>query len=75
MSYTRPFTITTSALDLADENSEQIGKLSSSALIASPQLRKQNRIRTIARAIAKLQQTSGMQRIASDKCGHWEVQK
>ena len=75
MSYTRPFTITTSALDLADEISEQIGKLSSSALIASPHLRKQNCIKTIARAIVKLQQVGEPQRVGSDKTGHWEVQK
>ena len=45
MSYTPPFTITTDILNLVAAISEQVGELSASALLASPQLRKQNRIK------------------------------
>ena len=124
MSYKPPFTITSEILNLVADISQQVGRLDASALNASPQLRKQNRIktlaqnapvtapenapvnfegmktpeailpllqdnnqltrqqlakhigkdvRTIARAIAKLQQTGQLTRIGSDKTGHWEV--
>ena len=52
MSYTPPFTITTDILNLVAAISEQVGELSASALLASPQLRKQNRIKTIAGTLA-----------------------
>ena len=47
MSYKPPFTITTDILNLVANISEQVGRLNTSALNASPQLRKQNRIKTI----------------------------
>ena len=52
MSYTPPFTITTDILNLVAAISEQVGELSASALLASPQLRKQNRIKTITGTLA-----------------------
>lgn len=52
MSYTPPFTITTEILNLVAEISEQVGRLDASALNASPQLRKQNRIKTITGTLA-----------------------
>lgn len=52
MSYKPPFTITTEILNLVAEISEQVGRLNASALNASPQLRKQNRIKTITGTLA-----------------------
>ena len=52
MSYTPPFTITTDILNLVAAISEQVGELSASAVLASPQLRKQNRIKTITGTLA-----------------------
>ena len=52
MSYTPPFTITTDILNLVAAISQQIGELSASAALASPQLRKQNRIKTITGTLA-----------------------
>ena len=52
MSYTPSFTITTDILNLVAAISEQVGELSASALLASPQLRKQNRIKTITGTLA-----------------------
>lgn len=52
MTYAPPFTITTDILNLVAEISEQVGRLDASALNASPQLRKQNRIRTITGTLA-----------------------
>ena len=52
MSYTPPFTITTDIVNLVAAISEQIGQLDTSALTNSPQLRKQNRIKTITGTLA-----------------------
>lgn len=52
MSYKPPFTITTEILNLVAQVSEQVGMLSASSLNASPQLRKQNRIKTITATLA-----------------------
>jgi len=52
MSYTPPFTITTDILNLVANISQQVGELNASALNASPQLRKQNRIKTITGTLA-----------------------
>ena len=52
MSYMPPFTITTEILNLVAAISEQVGELSASALLASPELRKQNRIKTITGTLA-----------------------
>ena len=52
MTYTPPFTITSAIVNLVAEISEQVGKLAASALLASPQLRKQNRIKTITGTLA-----------------------
>ncbi len=52
MSYKPPFTITSEILNLVAEISEQVGRLNASALNASPQLRKQNRIKTITGTLA-----------------------
>lgn len=52
MTYAPPFTITTDILNLVAEISEQVGRLDASALNASPQLRKQNRIKTITGTLA-----------------------
>ena len=52
MSYTPPFTITTGILNLVADISEQVGELNASALVSSPQLRKQNRIKTITGTLA-----------------------
>jgi Fic family protein len=52
MSYKPPFTITTDILNLVANISEQVGRLNTSALNASPQLRKQNRIKTITGTLA-----------------------
>jgi len=47
-----PFTITSEILNLVADISEQVGRLEASALNASPQLRKQNRIKTITATLA-----------------------
>lgn len=47
-----PFTITSDILNLVAGISEQVGRLDASALNASPQLRKQNRIKTITGTLA-----------------------
>ena len=52
MSYKPPFTITSDILNLVAEISEQVGRLNASKLNASPQLRKQNRIKTITGTLA-----------------------
>lgn len=52
MSYKPPFTITTDILNLVAQISQQVGELNASQLNASPQLRKQNRIKTIAGTLA-----------------------
>ena len=52
MSYTPPFTISTDIVNLVAAISEQVGKLNASELQASPQLRKQNRIKTITGTLA-----------------------
>lgn len=52
MAYIPPFTITTDILNRVASISEQVGQLKASALHASPQLRKQNRIKTITGTLA-----------------------
>tara|TARA_Y100000296_G_C5159036_1_gene250793 strand:+ start:718 stop:1737 length:1020 start_codon:yes stop_codon:yes gene_type:complete len=52
MPYTPPFTITSEILNLVADISQQVGRLDASALNASPQLRKQNRIKTITGTLA-----------------------
>ena len=52
MSDIPPFTITADILNLVAQISEQVGLLTTSALNASPQLRKQNRIKTITGTLA-----------------------
>jgi Fic family protein len=52
MSYVPPFTITADILNLVASISEQVGQLKASALNVSPQLRKQNRIKTITGTLA-----------------------
>lgn len=52
MSYIPPFTITADILNLVAGISEQVGQLKASALNVSPQLRKQNRIKTITGTLA-----------------------
>ena len=52
MSYKPPFTITSDILNLVADISLQVGRLDASILNASPQLRKQNRIRTITGTLA-----------------------
>ncbi len=52
MPYTPPFTITTDILNLVANISQQVGRLDASALNSSPQLRKQNRIKTITGTLA-----------------------
>lgn len=52
MSYQPPFTITTDILNLVADISQQVGRLDASALNSSPQLRKQNRIKTITGTLA-----------------------
>jgi len=47
MSYQPPFTITPKIIDLVSEISEKIGEVQRDLMNASPQLRKQNRIKTI----------------------------
>lgn len=52
MPYAPPFTITTDILNLVADISQQVGRLDASGLNGSPQLRKQNRIKTIAGTLA-----------------------
>ena len=52
MSYQPPYQITSEILNLAAEISEQVGQLNTSVFNASPQLRKQNRIKTITGTLA-----------------------
>ncbi|GED44911.1 cell filamentation protein Fic [Vreelandella aquamarina] len=52
MSYQPPFTITSEILNLVADISQQVGRLDASLLNASPQLRKQNRIKTLAGTLA-----------------------
>lgn len=52
MRYQPPFTITSDILNLVADISQQVGRLDASALNASPQLRKQNRIKTLAGTLA-----------------------
>ena len=52
MSYKPPFTITSDILNLVADISEQVGRFNASLLNASPQLRKQNRIKTITGTLA-----------------------
>lgn len=52
MSYIPPFTITADILNLVANISEQVGQLNAGALNVSPQLRKQNRIKTIIGTLA-----------------------
>lgn len=52
MAYQPPFTITTDILNLVAQISQQVGELNASQLNASPQLRKQNRIKTITGTLA-----------------------
>lgn len=52
MSTIPPFTITADILNLVASISEQVGQLKASALNVSPQLRKQNRIKTITGTLA-----------------------
>lgn len=52
MPYKPPFTITTDILNLVAQISQQVGELNASQLNASPQLRKQNRIKTITGTLA-----------------------
>ncbi|MBK8973911.1 MAG: Fic family protein [Hahellaceae bacterium] len=52
MSYVPPFTITADILNLVASISEQVGQLKASALNVSPQLSKQNRIKTITGTLA-----------------------
>ena len=52
MRYIPPFTITADIVNLVASISEQVGQLNASALNVSPQLRKQNRIKTITGTLA-----------------------
>lgn len=52
MSYQPPFTITSEILNLVADISQQVGRSDASALNASPQLRKQNRVKTLAGTLA-----------------------
>lgn len=52
MNYKPPFTITTDILNLVAQISQQVGELNASQLNAFPQLRKQNRIKTITGTLA-----------------------
>ena len=65
MSYTPPFTITANILNLVAEISEQVGELNASALVSSPQLRKQNRIKTITGTLAIEGNTLGEEQITA----------
>lgn len=52
MPYAPPFTISAEILNLVADISQHVGRLDASAFHASPQLRKQNRIKTIAGTLA-----------------------
>ncbi len=52
MPYQPPFTITSDILNLVADISQQVGRLDASVLNSSPQLRKQNRIKTITGTLA-----------------------
>ncbi|MCP5206014.1 MAG: Fic family protein [Hahellaceae bacterium] len=52
MSYQPPFTITSEILNLVADISQQVGEFNVGLLNASPQLRKQNRIKTITGTLA-----------------------
>ncbi|MGR0280373.1 Fic family protein [Marinomonas dokdonensis] len=52
MAYQLPFTITTEILNFVAQIRQQVGELNASHLNASPQLRKQNRIKTITGTLA-----------------------
>ncbi|QUX90699.1 cell filamentation protein Fic [Marinomonas sp. A3A] len=52
MSYKPPFTITSDILNLVAQISEKMGMLNARVLHSSPQLRKQNRIKTITGTLA-----------------------
>lgn len=52
MPYQPPFTITTDILNRVADISQQVGRLDASGLNSSPQLRKQNRIKTITGTLA-----------------------
>ncbi len=52
MSYQPPFEITSKIINKISSISEQVGRLDGQGLILSPQLRKQNRIRTIQSTLA-----------------------
>lgn len=52
MSDQPPFTITSKPFNLVADISQQVGRLDTSALNSSPQLRKQNRIKTLAGTLA-----------------------
>lgn len=52
MTYVPPFTITADILNLVASISEQVGQLKASPINESPQLRKQNRIKTITGTLA-----------------------
>lgn len=52
MPYQPPFTISTDILNLVADISLEVGRLDASALNGSPQLRKQNRIKTITGTLA-----------------------
>ena len=52
MTYQPPFEITTKIVNQISAISEQIGRISAQSLTASPQLRRQNRIRTIQGTLA-----------------------
>ena len=52
MSYTPPFTISAEIVNLVADISQQVGRLDASLLNASPQLRRQNRIKTITGTLA-----------------------
>ena len=52
MSYKPPFAITADILNLVANISQQVGRLDAGVLNASPQLRKQNRIKTITGTLA-----------------------
>lgn len=84
MSYIPPFTITADILNLVASISEQVGQLIApvNASVNAPvnidglKITKVGGkdLRTISRAISKLQQTNQLKRIGSDKTGYWEVQ-
>lgn len=62
MSYKPPFTNTSDILNLVADIGQQLGEA-----IAKD-------IRTIGRALVKLQQAGEIKRVGSNKTGHWEVQ-